>query len=195
LSRGIAVHHAQLPTRLRSKIVDLVKLKVYTITIATSTLTEGVNLPFDNIFLPLVYRWDGKMPEVLKTSEIRNLMGRAGRPGSSGEGIILVCISEESFSREGSKARGQHQKTISYNKSRYSQLIRRVTRKGPSDSNHENSPLKALLDELEKKYNEAFDPEESDDFNKWLAETENPVEFSEENSKVVETIDSVDHFI
>src|SRR3546814_6426428 len=70
------------------------------ITVATATLTEGVNLPFDLIFLTSLKRrsWDQvaeqQVVTPLPTSEIRNLAGRAGRPGAAKgiEGMTLVAI-------------------------------------------------------------------------------------------------------
>ena len=81
LDRGIAISHGQMPQRL-------------------ATLTEGVNLPFDLIFVtslsrtrydPLTQR---QVVTPLATSEFRNLAGRAGRPGvvDGMEGITLVAL-------------------------------------------------------------------------------------------------------
>src|SRR3546814_8369298 len=67
---------------------------------STATLTEGVNLPFDLIFLTSLKRrsWDPveEEPVVIPytTAEFRNLAGRAGRPGASRgiEGMTLVAL-------------------------------------------------------------------------------------------------------
>jgi replicative superfamily II helicase len=68
--------------------------------VATATLTEGVNLPFDLIFLTSLKRrsWDAENEQQvvspLSTAEFRNLAGRAGRPGAARgiEGMTLVAI-------------------------------------------------------------------------------------------------------
>ncbi|WP_217639975.1 DEAD/DEAH box helicase [Palleronia marisminoris] len=100
LKHGIATSHGQMPQRLRRLMVEMIDRKICPITVATATLTEGVNLPFDLIFVTSLKRraWDperqSQSVSPLTTSEFRNLSGRAGRPGSSRgvEGMTLVAI-------------------------------------------------------------------------------------------------------
>ncbi|MGO8684252.1 MAG: DEAD/DEAH box helicase, partial [Thermoleophilia bacterium] len=100
LDRGIASSHGQMPQRLRRLMVDLIDRKICPITVATATLTEGVNLPFDLIFLTSLKRrsWDPveekQVIAPLTTAEFRNLAGRAGRPGAARgiEGMTLVAV-------------------------------------------------------------------------------------------------------
>lgn len=100
LDRGIATNHGQMPQRLRRLMVEMIDRKICPITVATATLTEGVNLPFDLIFLTSLKRrsWDPieEEPDIipLSTSEFRNLAGRAGRPGATRgiEGLTLVAL-------------------------------------------------------------------------------------------------------
>jgi hypothetical protein len=100
LDRGIATSHGQMPQRLRRLMVDLIDLQICPITVATATLTEGVNLPFDLIFLTSLKRrsWDPveeqQVIAPLTTAEFRNLAGRAGRPGAARgiEGMTLVAL-------------------------------------------------------------------------------------------------------
>ena len=111
LERGMATSHGQMPQRLRRLMVDLIDRKICPITVATATLTEGVNLPFDLIFLTSLKRrsWDPVEEEQvvspLTTSEFRNLAGRAGRPGAARgiEGMTLVALP----TRNSSTAAGQ----------------------------------------------------------------------------------------
>ena len=97
LERGIAVHHGQLPVRVRRLMTDVIRKGVVQIVTATSTLTEGVNLPFDVILVPSILRTisteDGPISAPMSVSEFRNLAGRAGRPGSKNEGLTLVTTS------------------------------------------------------------------------------------------------------
>src|SRR3546814_16162541 len=89
-----------MPQRLRRLMVEMIDKKICPITVATATLTEGVNLPFDLIFLTSLKRrsWDPveEEPVVIPytTAEFRNLAGRAGRPGASRgiEGMTLVAL-------------------------------------------------------------------------------------------------------
>lgn len=100
LDRGIATSHGQMPQRLRRLMVEMIDRRICPITVATATLTEGVNLPFDLIFLTSLKRrsWDpvAEQPIIapLATAEFRNLAGRAGRPGASRgiEGLTLVAL-------------------------------------------------------------------------------------------------------
>jgi hypothetical protein len=100
LDRGIATSHGQMPQRLRRLMVEMIDRRICPITVATATLTEGVNLPFDLIFVTSLKRrsWDPvtQAPIVapLTTAEFRNLAGRAGRPGASRgiEGMTLVAL-------------------------------------------------------------------------------------------------------
>jgi DEAD/DEAH box helicase len=100
LNRGIATSHGQMPQRLRRLMTDLIERGVCSITVATATLTEGVNLPFDIIFLTALKRQsfnpstNRSVPTRMSTAEFRNLAGRSGRPGASNgiEGITLVAI-------------------------------------------------------------------------------------------------------
>ena len=100
LDHGIATSHGQMPQRLRRLMTDLIDRRICPVTLATATLTEGVNLPFDIIFLTSLERrsfdTQAQQPIVvpMSTAEFRNLAGRAGRPGAaeSIEGITLVTI-------------------------------------------------------------------------------------------------------
>jgi hypothetical protein len=98
LDRGIATNHGQMPQKLRRMMVALIERSICRIAVATATLTESVNLPFDLIFLPSVKRTSfdvatGQQSEhPMSTAEFRNLSGRAGRPGAAKgmEGMTLV---------------------------------------------------------------------------------------------------------
>ena len=100
LNRGIASNHGQMPQRIRRLMVDLIERGICPVTVATATLTEGVNLPFDIIFVPSLSRrsfnqaTETSVINRLSTAEFRNLAGRAGRPGAGKglEGITLVPI-------------------------------------------------------------------------------------------------------
>ncbi|MEJ8816092.1 DEAD/DEAH box helicase [Variovorax ureilyticus] len=100
LDHGIATSHGQMPQRLRRLMTGLIERRICPITVATATLTEGVNLPFDLIFVPDLTRrvFDNETQRStvapMSTAEFRNLAGRAGRPGSASglEGMTLVAL-------------------------------------------------------------------------------------------------------
>lgn len=113
LDHGIASSHGQMPQRLRRLMTDLIDRRICPVTIATATLTEGVNLPFDIIFLTSLLRrgFDAQTGQQdivpMSTSEFRNLAGRAGRPGAADaiEGMTLVALPQApSTTAQGSRA-------------------------------------------------------------------------------------------
>lgn len=71
LKRGIVMHHGSLPLDVRLLIEKFTKLGFCKICFATSTLEQGINMPFDLVFL-------NTFP-ASKTLSIKNLIGRAGR--------------------------------------------------------------------------------------------------------------------
>ncbi|RLC74480.1 MAG: hypothetical protein DRJ03_25425 [Chloroflexi bacterium] len=85
-TRGIACHHAGL-TPLEQTIVEkwMREGTIKTI-VATPTLAQGVNLPFDLSIVTYTHRRDGPVPP----NEILNMIGRAGRAGHVSDGIGLI---------------------------------------------------------------------------------------------------------
>lgn len=71
LETGIVVHHGSLPLQARFLIEEFINKDYCRICFATSTLYQGVNMPFDIVYLK---RLDGSKPLLVK-----NLIGRAGR--------------------------------------------------------------------------------------------------------------------
>src|SRR3546814_8200286 len=74
----------QMPQRLRRLMTDLIERGICPVTLATATLTEGVNLPFDIVFLTSLERrsYDAQAGQPIvvpmSTAEFRNLeIGRA----------------------------------------------------------------------------------------------------------------------
>lgn len=119
LDRGIATSHGQMPQRLRRLMVEMIDRKICPITVATATLTEGVNLPFDLIFLTSLKRrsWDPvaeqQVVAPLTTAEFRNLAGRAGRPGAARgiEGLTLIALPTQiSTTAPGAQTRATQQR-------------------------------------------------------------------------------------
>jgi len=95
LRRGIAVHHGKMPSLLARRLKIVVDRGLVRVIIATSTLSEGVNLPVNFLLIPSVCRGQS----VLGLQEFSNLIGRAGRPGFSTEGSALVVLPERPVTR------------------------------------------------------------------------------------------------
>jgi hypothetical protein len=163
LTRGIAVHHGQLPPLLARRLKVVIDRKLVRVIIATSTLSEGVNIPVNTVLIPSLFRGKTRM----SLQEFTNLIGRAGRPGVSTEGVALVVLPEAERSRSGKE---------DWNRQRlaYDELIKEMVRTGnaPADTDvgmaSANSPLQNLLNALGEAW-EKLDG--TGDFEEWLART------------------------
>ncbi|MBY3231720.1 DEAD/DEAH box helicase [Rhizobium laguerreae] len=159
LDRGIATSHGQMPQRLRRLMVALIERRICPITVATATLTEGVNLPFDIIFLTSLlrrgYDTEEEQPEeeAMTAAEFRNLAGRAGRPGAaeSIEGMTLVVLpqspSTTSQSMKRKSTRQTQLKQIEKAENDFIGLIERLKDDERGDGGIE-SPLATLLNSI-----------------------------------------------
>jgi DEAD/DEAH box helicase len=191
LDRGIATNHGQMPQRLRRLMTDLIDLGICPITVATATLTEGVNLPFDIIFITSLKRRsfdpanNRQQVTPMSVSEFRNLAGRAGRPGASNgmEGITLVAIPR----RPSATARGQiptQRNQIRDLRNDYVAL-RRALLAEELERTDINSPLALLLNSIAERALDLFGVE-GGEFLDWL-ETAVPPEISEDAGRAATT--------
>ncbi|WP_437186532.1 DEAD/DEAH box helicase [Planctomicrobium sp. SH668] len=111
LKYGIVLHHSSLPRPLGRLFVDVVQAGLANVVVATSTLSEGVNIPVETVLVPSLLR-SGR---TMNVSEFRNLAGRAGRPGVSTEGKVLVLVrpdANETPSRRYNELRRELLKTV-----------------------------------------------------------------------------------
>lgn len=74
LNQGIVIHHGSLPLQARFLIEEFINRGFCRICFATSTLYQGINMPFDIVYL--------KRLEESKPLLVKNLIGRAGRSTS-----------------------------------------------------------------------------------------------------------------
>lgn len=71
LEHGIVIHHGSLPMKARVIVESFTNAGLCRICFATSTLEQGINMPFDAVYLDTL--------PASKPLEVRNLIGRAGR--------------------------------------------------------------------------------------------------------------------
>lgn len=71
LEHGIVIHHGSLPMKARVIVESFTNAGLCRICFATSTLEQGINMPFDAVYLDTL--------AASKPLEVRNLIGRAGR--------------------------------------------------------------------------------------------------------------------
>lgn len=91
LRRGIVLHHGSLPLKARMIIEKLTKMGFCNLCFSTSTLVQGINMPFDIVMLD---RFENK------PLEMKNLIGRAGRSTSDLKFDYGIVIIKDSSKRE-----------------------------------------------------------------------------------------------
>ena len=75
LNSGIVVHHGSMPLNVRLLLERFTQNGFCRICFATSTLEQGINMPFDVVYLD---KFEGS-----KVLSVKNLIGRAGRSTSN----------------------------------------------------------------------------------------------------------------
>jgi hypothetical protein len=184
LERGIVLHHGKMPGLLARLLIQLIDEKIANIVIATSTLSEGVNLPFETVLIPSLLR----SQKLIKTRDFRNLVGRAGRPGYGTEGRSLILLPAKI-------AEDPQSKEINAAHKRYTDLIRATTTGNITTlENKPQSPLAELLMKIYQAWRDISGSNSPDDFFDWLEQTtpiQDRVE-NKENTSLVEAINAVD---
>ena len=76
MERGIVIHHGSIPLRARLIIERFVNANYAKICFSTSTLIQGINMPFDVVWISN-FKFTGS--DIQKNLDLKNLIGRAGR--------------------------------------------------------------------------------------------------------------------
>ena len=95
MKRGIILHHGSLPLKARIIIEEFTKKNFCKICFSTSTLVQGINMPFDIVWLDSF--------EKSKPLSVKNVIGRAGRSTNISKfdyGIIVVKDNNKADFRE-----------------------------------------------------------------------------------------------
>ncbi|CAG4911210.1 DEAD/DEAH box helicase [Paraburkholderia saeva] len=90
LGLGVAIHHGRLPGPFLREVEALLSANVLRVTIASPTLTQGLNLNAAVLLIPNLYR--AGVP--LSGEEFANVAGRAGRAFVDLEGLVLHVMYE-----------------------------------------------------------------------------------------------------
>jgi hypothetical protein len=96
LSLGVAVHHGALPTPFRKEIERLLRDGILKVTLSSPTLAQGLNLAATCVVMHGIVR----NREVIKPSEFKNVIGRAGRAFVDVEGLVLFPFFESNGLRQ-----------------------------------------------------------------------------------------------
>lgn len=85
LELGVAIHHARLPNPFLREVERLLNEGVLTVTVASPTLAQGLNLNAAVLLVPTLYR----AGTPLTGEEFANVAGRAGRAFVDLEGLVI----------------------------------------------------------------------------------------------------------
>lgn len=89
---GVAFHHAGLPVDVLDAIEEAIRSDQLRAVVATSTLTDGVNLPVRTVLISET-TWEGQQAGArLDAPRLLNAIGRAGRAGRETEGWIVLAL-------------------------------------------------------------------------------------------------------
>lgn len=94
LRKGIAYHHAALPVDVQIEIENAVRAREIDVVCATTTLTEGVNLPVRTVLIAERGYYDGTAKhfvQLIDDAAVMNAAGRAGRAGRETEGWVIIA--------------------------------------------------------------------------------------------------------
>ncbi|MFO0055592.1 MAG: DEAD/DEAH box helicase, partial [Dolichospermum sp.] len=185
LKKGIVVHHGKMPGLMARLLINVIEEKIVHLVLATSTLSEGVNLPFETVLIPSLKRGNGE----INIREFANLVGRSGRPGFGTEGRSLVLLNNSSTEESDKESRKI-----------YSSLIKELENKTQTNKPNSNSlsPLAQLLLHLENQWQMISSSNKQDNFLTWLEKTApltSSNNLSELELSAIETLDSLDNFI
>ncbi|MEU3847501.1 DEAD/DEAH box helicase [Micrococcus terreus] len=97
LAAGAILHHGDIPQETRDVFEEILVAGNVRMVLCTSTLAEGVNLPIRTlvVYTTQIQTSEGTIVPML-AREIRNLVGRAGRPGSATKGLV-ICVNDNQW--------------------------------------------------------------------------------------------------
>ena len=94
MEKGVSYHHAGLTDSMRKSIEKGFKDGILKIIAATPTLAAGVNLPARRVIVRDTYRYEGMRGMApVPVLEVKQMCGRAGRPGYDDEGEAYIISS------------------------------------------------------------------------------------------------------
>ena len=99
MEKGIVIHHGSIPLKGRLLLENFINAGYAKICFSTSTLLQGINMPFDVVWIDN-YRFGDSDKDILA---LKNLVGRAGRSSINNEYnygyVVINDSSRKSFFR------------------------------------------------------------------------------------------------
>lgn len=185
LLKGVVVHYGKMPGLMARLLVEVIEERIIHLVLATSTLSEGVNLPFETVIIPSLRRYDGD----LSAREFGNLAGRAGRPGFGTEGRTLVLLPS------GGAATPALEQRMRQMRLKYGSLIAELQGQSAlGQANAASSPIAALLLHIMRHWAAITRSNSLGEFYEWLEATA-PLRVDSPAGKLppaVEALDTLD---
>ena len=95
LSCGVGVHHAGMLPRYRLLVEKLAQQGLLPVICGTDTLGVGINVPIHTVLLTALTKSDGHRQRRLRSREVHQIAGRAGRSGFDTEGLVIAEAPEQ----------------------------------------------------------------------------------------------------
>lgn len=171
LNYGVVLHHGKMPPSLGRLLVEVVERRITSVVLATSTLSEGVNLPFETV----IFAAPSRSGQTLDVRAVANTIGRAGRPGYGTEGRALFVLPQGHEERRW-KA--------------YRDVIEALA----TDTGREQAPLSPLalaLIQIRDNWRRLHLTGSEDDFFRWLETTAPADAWGEDARDALEAVDQI----
>lgn len=165
LKRGIAVHHGNMPGLLARRLKVLIDCGYVRVIIATSTLSEGVNIPVNYLLIPNLFR--GVVP--ISLQEFTNLIGRVGRAGIATEGHAFIVLPEQTH--RGKRLLKRNRQWEGYRDLTIAIEQTTLASGGGVPEDSASSPLWHLLTALENAWRDLTRGGTAEEFTNWLERT------------------------
>jgi hypothetical protein len=156
-----------MPGLLARRLKVLIDRGFVRVIIATSTLSEGVNIPANYLLIPSVYRYG----DPLSLQEFTNLIGRAGRPGFGTEGSALVVLPERKRRYDGTLPDAPTRQWAGYRNLIGAVEKATIASATTSSEDQASSPLAHLLSALKSAWLELVGEGTDQEFLVWLERT------------------------
>lgn len=98
--KKVGVLYGSLPLKARNAQIEKYLKGDYDVMVTTDVIGHGINLPIDNVIFAQSEKFDGLQRRKLRTWEIAQIAGRAGRFGLSDEGSVYMLTGKEWFTED-----------------------------------------------------------------------------------------------
>ncbi len=135
--RGIGVHHAGMLPRYRRLVERLAQEGLLSVICGTDTLGVGINVPIRTVLLTTLAKFDGHRVRLMRSRELHQIAGRAGRAGFDTTGYVLcqapdhVIANDRALAKAGDNPRARRkvvrkkapEGTVGYTRETFDRLV------------------------------------------------------------------------